>query len=317
MDIEPRPHEGAGVRRHIVVATPGGMKLASRWQGSAPHDGGRVGRPTGRTGSPVKGFSAKARRQMRWTWNALPWNELERPMMITLTYPADWRTWCPDGMTLKRHLRAFRERWRRRWGQPRGVWVLEFQPRGHRPMRQRFAPHFHLYVELPAEAELWHDPGTRSPVWYWARDAWWEIVKSGDLHHRRRGVHIRPCFYDGYEDDQRDAKRVGDYFWRESGKLGQKAAPKGFEGVKWWDVWGIDPIEIRSEVSQTEFVKMRRVLRRKRDDVAGVKVRIRDQSGRLVPRRRELSLDGITLTNLGDGFAFSEKLLIWAEDEAG
>ena len=99
--------------------------------------------------------------------------------------------------------------------------------------------------------------------------------------------------------------------------MGQKAAPKGFEGVKWWDVWGIDPIEIRSEVSQTEFVKMRRVLRRKRDDVAGVKVRIRDQSGRLVPRRRELSLDGITVTNLGDGFAFSEKLLIWAEDEAG
>ncbi len=46
---------------------------------------------------------------MRWTWNALPWAEIERPMMITLTYPADWRTWCPDGATLKRHLRAFRE----------------------------------------------------------------------------------------------------------------------------------------------------------------------------------------------------------------
>ncbi len=62
---------------------------------------------------------------------------------------------------------------------------------------------------------------------------------------------------------------------------------------------------------------MRRVLRRKRDDVAGVKVRIRDQSGRLVPRRRELSLDGITVANRADGFAFSEKLLNWAADEAG
>jgi hypothetical protein len=82
-------------------------------------------------------------------------------------------------------------------------------------------------------------------------------------------------------------------------------------------VWGIDPIEIHSELSETEFVKMRRVLRRKRDDVAGVKVRIRDRSGKLVPRRRELSLDGVTVTNLCDGFAFSEKLLIWAEDEAG
>ena len=62
---------------------------------------------------------------------------------------------------------------------------------------------------------------------------------------------------------------------------------------------------------------MRRVLRRKRDDVAGVKVRIRDRSGRLVPRRRELSLDGITVTNLADAFAFSERLQGWAEDEAG
>ena len=128
---------------------------------------------------------------------------------------------------------------------------------------------------------------------------------------------IRPCHCGAYEEDRRDAKRVGDYFWRESGKLGQKLAPRGFEGVKRWDVWGLDPIEIRSEVSETEFVKMRRVLRRKRDDVAGVKVRVRDQSGRLVPRRRELSLDGITVTNLADGFAFSEKLLTWADDEAG
>ena len=104
----------------------------------------------------------------------------------------------------------------------------------------------------PSDAELWHDPGTHSRFWYWARDAWWEIVKSGDPHHRRRGVHIRPCFYGAYENDKRDAKRVGDYFWRESGKLGQKVAPKGFPGVKWWDVWGIDPIETRSEVSVTE-----------------------------------------------------------------
>lgn len=113
------------------------------------------------------------------------------------------------------------------------------------------------------------------------------------------------------------AKRVGDYFWRESGKLSQKAAPEGFEGVKWWDVWGMEPVEAWQEIGEAEFVKIRRVLRRKRDDVAGVKVRIRDPAGRLVPRRRELTLDGVTVTNLTDGFAFSQRLPDWAEHEAG
>ncbi|MGH9205974.1 MAG: hypothetical protein ACRD1G_05385, partial [Acidimicrobiales bacterium] len=73
-------------------------------------------------GSPVTAFSAKARRQMRWVWNALEWDRLDRLTLITLTYPAEWRTWCPDGPILKKHFRAFRERWRRKWGAPRGVW---------------------------------------------------------------------------------------------------------------------------------------------------------------------------------------------------
>ncbi|MGH9028177.1 MAG: rolling circle replication-associated protein [Acidimicrobiales bacterium] len=250
-------------------------------------------------------------------WNAVPWDELDRLTMITLTYPSEWRAWCPDGPMLKRHLRAFRERWRRKWGAPRGVWVLEFQPRAHRPVHQQFAPHFHLYVELPEAAELWDDASNGGTIWDWARQAWWEILKSGDANHRRRGVHLRPCFYGRYGDGRENAKRVGDYLWRESGKLEQKAPPEGFEGVKWWDVWGMEPVEVESRVDVTEFVKMRRVLRRKRDEVAGVKVRIRDQSGKLVPRRRELTLDGVTVTNLTDGFAFSERLVDWAESETG
>ena len=53
------------------------------------------------------------------------------------------------------------------------------------------------------------------------------------------------------------------------------------------------PVEVQQELPEADFVKIRRVLRRKRDEVAGVKVRIRDPSGRLVPRRREISLDGV------------------------
>jgi hypothetical protein len=196
------------------------------------------------------------------------------------------------------------------------VWVLEFQPRAHRPVEQRFAPHFQVYIELPEEAELWHDGNNGGEIWDWAQQAWWEIVESDDPNHRRRGVHLGPCFYSPEEETQRaNAKRVGDYFWRESGKLGQKQSPEGFEGVKWWDVWGMVPVEVQQELLEADFVKIHRVLRRKRDEVAGVKVRIRDQSGRLVPRRREISLDGIAVTNLTDGFTFSDRLVDWAEDE--
>lgn len=118
MARDPQWHGGNGERRQVVVVTPGGMKIRSECHGPAPLDGGRVGRPTGRTGSPVTEFTAKARREMRWTWNALPWDDLDRLTIITLTYPADWRTYCPEGATLKRHLRAFRERWWRSGDRP-------------------------------------------------------------------------------------------------------------------------------------------------------------------------------------------------------
>lgn len=263
----------------------------------------------------MNGFSAKSRRQMRWVWNALPWEELDRLTMLTLTYPAEWRAWCPDAVTLKRHLRAFRERWRRKWGAPRGTWALEFQPRENRPPEQQYAPHFHLYVGLPDGAVVEEDNTDRRPVWEWARQAWWEIVGSGDAAHRYWGVHVRPCFYGRSGGGRENAKRVGDYFWRESGKLAQKEVPEGFTGCKWWDVWGMTPVEHEQEIGSAEFVQMRRPLRRKRDEVTGVRVKARDADGKLVPRRRERSVDGLTVTNLSNGVKFGDQLLRWAKEE--
>jgi len=240
---------------------------------------------------------------------------MDRLTMVTLTYPADWRAWCPDGATLKRHLRAFRERWRRKWGAPRGTWVLEFQPRAKRAPKQQYAPHFHLYVGLPEGAVLEEDKTDGRAVWEWARQAWWEIVGSGDRAHRFWGVHVRPCFYGESGSGPVNAKRVGDYLWRESGKLAQKIVPDGFGGMKWWDVWGMAPIEDEQEIGQGEFVQLRRIVRRKRDEVTGVKVKPRDPDGRLVPRSRERSLDGLSVTNLSDGMRLGAQLLEWAEGE--
>ena len=79
---------------------------------------------------------------MRLEFGALPWELLgPRPVMVTLTYPGDWKQWVPDARTLVKHREAFKERWRRRYGTPIGVWVVEFQKRG--------APHLHMYLGLP------------------------------------------------------------------------------------------------------------------------------------------------------------------------
>jgi hypothetical protein len=42
--------------------------------------------------------------------------EARMPLMVTLTEPAEWLTVCPNGKEAKRHLRVWREGYRRAWG---------------------------------------------------------------------------------------------------------------------------------------------------------------------------------------------------------
>ena len=82
---------------------------------------------------------------------------------------------------------------------------LSFLRRVHgdlHPVEQRFAPHFHLYIERLEGTELRHDGNNGGEIWDWARKAWWEIVRSDDPNHRQRGVHVRPCFYSPEEESQ-------------------------------------------------------------------------------------------------------------------
>ena len=105
--------------------------------------GSRAGRPAVSTAGRVPTtWSRRSQRRMRLEFGALPWEMLgPRPMMLTLTYPGEWERWVPDARTLVKHREALKERWRRRFGPPIGVWVTEFQKRG--------APHFHMYLGLP------------------------------------------------------------------------------------------------------------------------------------------------------------------------
>jgi hypothetical protein len=91
---------------------------------------------------------------MRWLSATLPWEVLgARLVMLSLTYPGDWRPWVVDGREFDGRRRAFLERWRRRWGAPAGVWVKEFQQSGR--------PHMHLYLAIPDEVQAHEYEGLR------------------------------------------------------------------------------------------------------------------------------------------------------------
>jgi len=80
----------------------------------------------------VDGWSRRCALNLEWTLAVLDWPALgPRPVMVTLTYPHDWRSVVPNGRVLKKHMKRFERRWYRRWGgQAVAVWVLEFQGRG-------------------------------------------------------------------------------------------------------------------------------------------------------------------------------------------
>ena len=241
-------------RRYQVVSTPGSVELQTHteWPEGRVRPPNRTGRAEGRAGAPIGEFSNKTRRGMRKTFNAIPWDEYDRLHMMVLTYPAAWRQWCPDGEALRKHMDAFRKRWDRKWGQPMAAWGLEFQPREDRPQEERQAPHINIYAAIPADAVLGPDSYNGRLAWDWARQAWWEIVGSGDANHRWWGVFIEATFQESLGDVRGNARRVGDYFWRESGKWAQHDAPEGFAGLKWYGLWGLKPRKTVQEVEKLD-----------------------------------------------------------------
>jgi hypothetical protein len=337
--------------RYEHRVTRGAFRLARHWEPDAESGPARRGGGTnaGREGPSTAGrqrttFSARSRRAMRWEFSALPWELLgERPALVTLTYPADWRAWVPDARALARQREALKERWRRRFGAPLGGWVVEFQPRLRRVAEQQRAPHVHAYLGLPeavsdeeftalvartlrrkwlerrfgkyeGRARLEPLEGEFSD---WLLRSWWQVVGSGEESHRLRGVDVTPAFWSERVEAEADRTRIADYFWRESGKWGQKSPPEGFGGLAFYGRWGsregFVPLEGRREVDRAVFVEMRRVYRRYIDGVlrreaaaAGLPFR---------PYRGPRGLDGLT-GFVADAMSFAGRVEEWAAREA-
>jgi hypothetical protein len=251
---------------HLIVS-PGAVRLAREWVTDPEHPDLRPfgwhqrwassvanGLPKRRRGD--SGQSFRSRTRMRWVFASLPWEMLgPRLVMLSLTYPGEWREWVPDGRVLEDHRRAFLERGRRRWGTPAGVWVKEFQESGR--------PHHHLYLAVPDAVPGHEYEALRQRTLMrhrleqrygryegraklpaigrkhggefamWLRDSWSEVVGTQGVvrAHHARGVDVAVAFWTDEVARTKDRVEVAAYLAGESAKWAQKKPPENFPRV--------------------------------------------------------------------------------------
>lgn len=220
----------------------------------------------------VTGWSRKSRARMIGRLAELDYAEMmsrvERPGMVTLTYPGNWEELAPDGPTVKGHLQAFFKRYARAWGESwSGIWKLEFQRRG--------APHFHLFMTVPhGRAGQDRADGQREAVGdglvfrAWLSKVWADVVGAeGEdrVKHEAAGTGV-----DLKEGDRaRDPKRLAQYFAKHgsyAAKEYQHRVPELWErsGLtigRFWGYRGLHPVKAGATLTPEQCIRAARVLR--------------------------------------------------------
>ena len=237
-------------RHYWMEVSPGSIQMrSSKYDPTKPAPKpSRVGgvdeaSGVGQTRGRIRGFSSDSRERLSRRAVSLPWEDAVKAGgigMVTFTYPEVFPT---DGQVAKAHLKRLYERWRSRYGMPRGMWKLEFQERG--------APHFHCFVGLPeSEDEL------RA----WLLRQWYEVVGSGDERHLFHGVDTSRWRWGSLGDSR---ARVGGYFARHGAKgwkSYQKRVPVGYVSPgQFWGVWGLKPAVDVIPLDWVEYVQHRRL----------------------------------------------------------
>lgn len=148
---------------------------------------------------------------------------------ITLTYPEEFPM---NGLEVRRHRLAILRKMKR-YGMKEYTWSLEFQERG--------APHIHILLDA------WI--GKKK-----LKNAWYEIVGSGDLKHLEIGAMIA---------------QIGDitltrmYIASYARKKDQKQVPAGYENVG--KFWGSNRSVKPSEIITTEYETEKQLMRENRN----------------------------------------------------
>jgi hypothetical protein len=205
-------------------------------------------------------FSDKSRTRLLKAASAISWRELGGELVfVTLTYPGDdsAECWPKDFREAKRHLDAFRARWRRRWclkmvdqetgevrpARVRGLWKQEFQHRG--------VVHWHLALVVdgpPISEEAMEE------LREWVSQAWYEVVGSKNPKHLASGTNVQSVW-----------GNIAGYFAKyvSKGKDYQHQVPEAWGTAgRWWGVWGLRPDWQEITVPVEDWMRARRVFRR-------------------------------------------------------
>lgn len=207
----------------------------------------------------IKEWSPKSRANMVARFSTLDYfplvsNELQRPAMITLTYPDKWELVAPTGQHAKRHLLAMKKRYERKFKTPLyALWKTEYQSRG--------AVHFHLLCAPP-----------NTPVFRkWLSETWADIVDHPLAEEKARhvlsGVHV------SYDDKYAgfDSRSISVYFSKHAApnrgsKEYQNQPPQLWKDEasigRFWGYFGLKPLVWKIPISYREAVSISRALRR-------------------------------------------------------
>jgi hypothetical protein len=266
LQVSSRTRQQAGRYRHGLTAqieiSPGSIRF--RRTVPADRDDDDIPGRESAGSKEVRNWTAKSRRRMMRSFAALdlaPLYESGRlPVMVTLTYPADWLAVTPDGEAVQRHFAMFARRWRRAWGEPLVcLWKREFQRRG--------APHLHLYATQPgglagegrrarhkAELLAWQaggkcgrKPGYRPAVGdglrliQWVAQTWADIVNHPDPAQRDAMVKAATSVSLKEATRYKDPKRLSVYFAKHGlyrDKEYQNVPPVEWDGKPVGRFWG-------------------------------------------------------------------------------
>lgn len=226
------------------------LEIKTQFAGRSLYKAATARRARGR----VSQFSEKSRRRLAKVCAGISWGAMPF-LFVTLTYPGELarevyvdgvgpvvvESYGKDGRRCSADLRAFRERWEDRFGPPVAVWKREYQERG--------AVHFHLAILRPEGVSL-------VEMQRWVKEAWFQIVGSGQDDHRRRGTGVevmrKPpvAYFACHGQHGRDKKGY-------QNEVPVDCANPG----RFWGLWNLAPEWDRVDLSPNEFVELRRIMR--------------------------------------------------------
>ncbi len=191
----------------------------------------------------MRGFSKASRRNLLRRLASIDRGAFRafggRVLFVTLTYP---HVWPEDSEECKRHLKAFRKRLQREYGQFAAFWRLGIQERG--------AWHFHLLLFVGPSF------GPIGELRRFISSSWYEVTGKVSKGHLRAGTRVEAV---------RKWKEATSYVERYMAK--PEEFPEGLKTGRIWGVWNEKLLPVRWEtarVSLRDAFRIRRIYRKLR-----------------------------------------------------